>query len=90
MAINYGFGSCRRQLVLHVEVQSTVSDPDCLKKGKKEGYLVSTVRRFFIDYDRSTHLDAGYSGWVQFPSGDFCVVQYVTEDAHLWVIFVAI
>ncbi len=83
VAITYGFGTSPRQLVLHVEMQSTAADPDCLKKGKQQGHLAPTVRRFFIDYDRSTHPDAAYSGWVQFPSGDLYVVQYITDDAPM-------
>jgi len=35
----------------------------------------------FLDVDRSVHPDGGYSGWVQLPSGDLYVVNYVTDDA---------
>jgi len=35
----------------------------------------------FLDNDRSLHPDSGYSGWVQLPSGDLYVVNYVTDDA---------
>jgi len=29
------------------------------------------------------HRDGGYSGWVQLPSGDMFVVDYVNDDAPL-------
>ncbi len=74
VAITYGFGLAPRQLTLHVEMQSTAADPNCVEK---------TNRRFFIDHDRSIHPDAAYSGWVQLPSGDLYVVQYITDDAPM-------
>jgi sialidase-1 len=39
------------------------------------------ARFAFLDNDRSLHPDSGYSGWVQLPSGDLYVVNYVTDDA---------
>ena len=40
-------------------------------------------RTFILDCDRSIHPDCGYSGWVQLPSGDIYVVDYVNDDAPL-------
>jgi len=40
-------------------------------------------RTFVLDCDRSVHRDAGYSGWVQLPSGDIFVVDYINDDAPL-------
>ena len=34
-----------------------------------------------IDYDRSSHADLGYSGWVQFPDGEIYIVYYIVDDA---------
>ncbi len=39
------------------------------------------ARFAFLDNDRSLHPDSGYSGWVQLPSGDLYVVNYITDDA---------
>lgn len=56
--------------------------------GKKENrpwYMTSYYpgRTFIIDCDRSVHGDIGYSGWVQLPSGDIFVVDYINDDAPL-------
>ena len=40
-------------------------------------------RTFVLDVDRSVHRDAGYSGWVELPSGDIFVVDYINDDAPL-------
>lgn len=39
------------------------------------------VRFAFLDNDRALSPDSGYSGWVQLPSGDLYVVNYITDDA---------
>jgi hypothetical protein len=39
------------------------------------------ARFAFLDNDRSLHPDGGYSGWVQLPSGDLYVVNYITDEA---------
>ncbi len=83
VVITYGFGSAPRQLTLHVEMQSTAADPDCVKKTKEGAMLSPTMHRFFIDHDRSIHPDGAYSGWVQFPSGDLYVVNYIVDDAPM-------
>ena len=48
-------------------------------------YLTSYYagRTLVLDLDRSVHRDEGYSGWVQLPSGDIFVVDYITDDAPL-------
>ncbi len=84
VAITYGFDTAPRQLVLHIEPQSVAADPSCVEKTTKpNSYLAPIIRRFFIDHDRSIHPDCGYSGWVQLPSGDLYVVQYITDDAPM-------
>ena len=40
-------------------------------------------RTVVLDLDRSVHRDGGYSGWVQLPSGDIFVVDYINDDAPL-------
>ena len=40
-------------------------------------------RTFILDCDRSVHRDSGYTGWVQLPSGDIYVVDYINDDAPL-------
>jgi hypothetical protein len=40
-------------------------------------------RTVVLDIDRSVHRDEGYSGWVQLPSGDIFVVNYINDDAPL-------
>lgn len=40
-------------------------------------------RTIILDCDRSVHRDSGYSGWVQLPSGDILVVDYINDDAPL-------
>lgn len=40
-------------------------------------------RTLILDCDRSVHRDCGYSGWVQMPSGDIFVVDYINDDAPL-------
>ena len=40
-------------------------------------------RTIILYCDRSVHYDGGYSGWVQLPSGDILVVDYITDDAPL-------
>lgn len=34
-----------------------------------------------IDFDRSSHSDLGYSGWVQFADGEIYIVNYIVDDA---------
>ena len=68
--------------MLHVETQAIAADPDCTANcARQAGH-----RYFFIDHDRSIHCDGAYSGWVQRPSGDLFVVQYINDDgpyAHI-------
>jgi sialidase-1 len=33
-----------------------------------------------LDFDRSSHSDTGYTGWVQFPDGEIVVVNYIVDD----------
>jgi len=66
--------------MLHVEMPSTAADPKVAQKQGEERFL---VRRFPISYDRSIHPDGGYSGWVQLPSGDLLVVDYLVDDAPM-------
>ena len=40
-------------------------------------------RTVVLDIDRSVHRDGGYSDWVQLPSGDIFVVDYINDDAPL-------
>jgi len=80
VALTYGFGRAPRQLMLHVEMPSTAADPKVAQKQGEERFL---VRRFPISYDRSIHPDGGYSGWVQLPSGDLLVVDYLVDDAPM-------
>ena len=84
VAIVHGFQRLTppRNLVLHVETQAIAADPDCTANyARQAGH-----RYFFIDHDRSIHCDGAYSGWVQRPSGDLFVVQYINDDgpyAHI-------
>lgn len=43
--------------------------------------LPPSARWFVIDEDLSPHPDFGYSGWVNLPSGEVFVVDYITDDA---------
>ena len=38
------------------------------------------VRIIPIDYDAAPKADLGYSGWVQFPSGELYIVNYIVDD----------
>ena len=84
VAIVHGFQRLTppRNLVLHVETQAVAADPNCTANyARQAGH-----RYFFIDHDRSIHCDGAYSGWVQRPSGDLFVVQYINDDgpyAHI-------
>lgn len=82
VAITYGFGRSPRQLVLHVEPQSIASDPRCVENESKS-HKEPRFRRFFIDHDRSLHPDGAYSSWVQLPTGDLYVIQYIVDDAPM-------
>ena len=81
VAVVYGFQRFTppRNLILHVESQEIAADPKCLER-PHDG---TSPRYFFIDHDRSIHPDGAYSGWVQLPSGDLYVVQYITDDAPM-------
>jgi len=82
VAIVHGFQRFTppRNLVLHVESSAIAGDPDCVQNtGRHSG----GHRYFFIDHDRSIHCDGAYSGWVQLPSGDLFIVQYINDDAPM-------
>ena len=82
IAVTYGLGSSPRQLVLHVENQASAADPESAVNVRKS-HLEPTFRRFFVDHDRSIHPDGAYSSWVQLPSGDLFVIQYLVDDAPM-------
>lgn len=80
VAITYGFTKAPNQLMLHVETQLTAADTEIAKKAGHDRFC---VRRLSIDYDRSIHPDSGYSSWIQLPSGDLYVVNYIVDDAPM-------
>ena len=82
IAVTYGLGTSPRQLVLHAENQASAADPESALNVRKS-HLEPKFRRFFIDHDRSIHPDGAYSSWVQLPSGDLFVVQYLVDDAPM-------
>ncbi len=82
IAVTYGLGTSPRQLVLHAENQASAADPESALNVRKS-HLEPTFRRFFIDHDRSIHPDGAYSSWVQLPSGDLFVIQYIVDDAPM-------
>ena len=56
------------------------------EKGEQRPWYMTSYypgRTFILDCDRSVHRDAGYSGWVQLPSGEILVVDYINDDAPL-------
>ena len=56
------------------------------QKGEKRPWYMTSYyagRTLVLDLDRNVHRDCGYSGWVQLPSGDIFVVDYITDDAPL-------
>ena len=82
VAIVHGFQRLTppRNLVLHVETGAIAGDPDCVQNADK---YTGGHRYFFIDHDRSAHGDGAYSGWLQLPSGDLFVVQYIKDDSPM-------
>lgn len=82
IAVTYGLGTSPRQLVLHAENQASAADPESALNVRKS-HLEPKFRRFFVDHDRSIHPDGAYSSWVQLPSGDLFVVQYLVDDAPM-------
>ena len=80
VAVVHGFERLTppRNLVLHVETQAVAADPDCVVNAQdhRGGH-----RYFFVDHDRSIHCDGAYSGWVELPSGEMFVAQYINDDA---------
>ena len=57
-----------------------------LQKGEKRPWYMTSYyagRTVVLDIDRSVHRDGGYSDWVQLPSGDIFVVDYINGDAPL-------
>ncbi len=82
IAVTYGLGTSPRQLVLHAENQASAADPESAVN-VRNSHLAPTFRRFFIDHDRSIHPDGAYSSWVQLPSGDLFVIQYLVDDAPM-------
>ncbi len=81
IAVTYRFCSgVSTSLALYVEtpaeaVRRTEPRPDDYRTDYHQ------ARFAFLDNDRSLHPDSGYSGWVQLPSGDLYVVNYITDDA---------
>ena len=56
------------------------------QKGEQRPWYMTSYyagRTVVLDIDRSVHRDSGYSGWVQLPSGDIFVVDYINDDAPL-------
>ena len=81
IAITYRFGSgTSTALGLYVETPLEARrfaplDPNNYKTE------YAACRFAFLDNDRAPCADGGYSGWVQLPSGDLYVVNYITDDA---------
>ncbi len=82
VAVVHGFQRLTppRNLVLHVETGAVAVDPDCVQNADKHA---GGHRYFFIDHDRGAHSDGAYSGWLQLPSGDLFVVQYIKDDGPM-------
>ena len=56
------------------------------QKGEQRPWYMTSYyagRTVVLDIDRSVHRDSGYSGWVQLPSGEIFVVDYINDDAPL-------
>lgn len=53
------------------------NDESALASERKE----SSARILPIDFDRSPKSDTGYSGWVELPSGEIYIVNYIVDDA---------
>ena len=87
VCITYRAQLPNKMLALHLMTQESAGfrgDPDNYNLDKpwylRYDYYGRTV---ILDMDRSVHYDAGYSGWVQLPSGDIYVVDYINDDAPL-------
>lgn len=82
VAIVHGFQRFTppRNLVLHVEGRAIAEDPDCVQNADRHA---GAHRYFFIDHDRAAYGDGAYSGWLQLPSGDLFVVQYIKDDCPM-------
>ena len=77
IAVTYRFCSgVSTSLALYVETPA-----EAVRRGAPDPGEHYQCRCAFLDNDRSLHPDSGYSGWVQLPSGDLYVVNYVTDDA---------
>jgi len=81
IVVTYRFCSgVSTSLALYVEtpteaVRQSEPDPDAYRTDYRQ------CRFAFLDNDRSLHPDSGYSGWVQLPSGDLYVVNYISDEA---------
>ena len=56
------------------------------QKGEERPWYMTSYyagRTTVLDIDRSVHRDSGYSGWVQLPSGEIFIVDYINDDAPL-------
>ena len=78
IAITYRFfqggSSTFQNLFLALTNTASAFNPD---------FAQCSTRILPIDCDRSAHPDTGYSGWVELPSHDLCIVNYANDRAPL-------
>ena len=81
IVVTYRFlcGKCT-SLALYVETPEEAARHEPVDPSE-QGTDYRQVRFAFIDNDRNLHPDSGYSGWVQLPSGDLYIVDYINDDA---------
>ena len=73
-------------LVERMPMPEDIPDQIAREKGEERPWYMTHYypgRTFILDCDRSVHRDSGYSGWVQLPSGEIFVVDYINDDAPL-------
>ncbi|MFH1006849.1 MAG: hypothetical protein V1800_05010 [Candidatus Latescibacterota bacterium] len=71
---------------LHMPLPEDIPARRAWEKGLERPWYMTSYypgRTLVIDMDRSVHRDAGYSGWVQLPSGELYIVDYINDDAPL-------
>lgn len=85
VCVTYRLSSPDEKLAMHVMTQVTakMKSTTDLVPGQPLPTSYYGGRTLVLDLDRNVHPDCGYSGWVQLPSGDIFVVDYITDDAPL-------
>jgi len=73
-------------LVKRMPLPEDIPGQQARESGEERPWYMTSYypgRTFILDCDRSVHRDSGYSGWVQLPSGEIFVVDYINDDAPL-------